>query len=129
MNEIELELEDVTKILDKDWLEENVGLFKISSEPQHVKISEDVIWYYFDEFNFEIKKLVFNTVKLYSFYIGEPAYSFGINYHGIGSGFSTFAPTITELKKKLLIKVRNRIDEINIERTELLERMENICEL
>jgi len=129
MNEIELELEDVTKILDKDWLEENVGLFKISSEPQHVKISEDVMWYYFDEFNFEIKELVFNTVKIYSFYIGKPDYSFGINYHDIGSGFPTFAPTITELKKKLLINIRDRIDEINFEKKGLLERMEQICEL
>ena len=125
----EIELEDATKILDIEWLIDKTEFFISTKEPASIRLSQIANWYYFDEQNLEIKELIFNSVKVYNYSQLPSDYMFILNDKSMNIGFPTFAPTITELKKKLLLDVRDRIDQINIERTELLERMEQICEL
>ena len=125
----EIELNDVSKILNKEWLIENVDLFTKHRSPTEIVLSQVANWKYFDEEHFEIKDLIFDSIYVYAFENGKEDYVFFNDNKDVGNGFQTFSPTTTELKKKLLLEIRDRIDEINNERIELLERMENICEL
>jgi len=122
-------LENVSKILNKEWLIENVDLFTKYRSPTEIVLSQVANWKYFDEEHFEIKDLIFDSIYVYAFENGKEDYVFFNDNKDVGNGFQTFSPTTTELKKKLLLEIRDRIDEINNERIELLERMEDICEL
>jgi len=125
-----IELEDVSKLLDKEWLSENIELFATNRSPTHIKLLKSNKWYCFDEQKFNIEELIFNEVEIYSYRICDNLdYIFSNDGNVIDNGFPVFAPTITELKTKLLIDIRNRIDEIDIEKKELLNRTEDICEL
>lgn len=100
-------LDDITKIIDKDFLFKNMS----NKNDSHTVIYTNNIvneWFYFDSDTIEVKSFYFNDVVC-SYYHGFD-YCFRLNGEYIH--VFKFAPTIESLKSILIIGFNREIDGI-----------------